>query len=48
MKIHPQAKKECCKSNEDRTNGAEHKLLFHNLKIPILWTEAIPRESPDE
>jgi len=29
MKIHPQAKKECCESNEDRTNGAERKLLFH-------------------
>jgi predicted TIM-barrel fold metal-dependent hydrolase len=33
MKIHPQAKKECCKSNEDCTNGAERKLLFHRSKI---------------
>ena len=36
MEIHPQAKKECCKSNEDRTNGPERKLLFHRLEIRIV------------
>jgi hypothetical protein len=36
MKVHPQSKKECWKSKEDRTKGAEPELLFHRSKIRIV------------
>ncbi len=36
MKVHPQPKKECWKSKEDRTKGTERELLFHRSKIRIV------------